>query len=139
VLQLFVVLTTMLTGHESLRLFLQGYLKDCVYYTNPHTIQELQVEVEAVVEEITGDMLHNTVDSFVVYLQGGHKAKGLHMKTTHVHKISMKVIFRSCIMLLYPGKLQIYHTAKLLRVFLNNLYICIRSQCLPSPLLSCGS
>jgi hypothetical protein len=26
-----------------------------------------------------------------------------------------------------------------LRVFLNNLYICIRSQCLPSPLLSCGS
>jgi hypothetical protein len=36
--------------------FLWGYLKDCVYCTNPHAAQELQVENEAAAEEITGDV-----------------------------------------------------------------------------------
>jgi len=35
--------------------FLWGYLKDCVYHTSPHTVQELQAEIEAVAEDITGD------------------------------------------------------------------------------------
>jgi septum formation topological specificity factor MinE len=37
--------------------FLSSHLNDRVYRTNPHTVQELQVEIEAVVEQITGDML----------------------------------------------------------------------------------
>jgi hypothetical protein len=49
--------------------FLWDYLKDHVYCTNPHTVQELHMELEAVAEEITGDMLHDTVDNFVVHLQ----------------------------------------------------------------------
>jgi hypothetical protein len=31
-----------------------------VYHTNPHSVQEMQAEFEAVAEEITGDMLHDT-------------------------------------------------------------------------------
>jgi hypothetical protein len=46
-----------------------GYLKDCMYCTNPHTVQELLVKLEAVAEEITSDMLHDKVDDFVVCLQ----------------------------------------------------------------------
>jgi len=44
--------------------FLWGYLKDRVYRTNPHIFQEFQAEIE----EITGDVLSDTVDSFVVCL-----------------------------------------------------------------------
>jgi len=44
--------------------FLWGYLKDRVYRINPHTVQELQAEIEAVTEEITAD---NSVN-FVVRL-----------------------------------------------------------------------
>jgi hypothetical protein len=43
------------------------YLKDCVYYTNPHSMQELQAKIKADTEEITDDMLCNTVDNFVVH------------------------------------------------------------------------
>jgi hypothetical protein len=35
-----------------------GYIKVHVYRINPHTVQqELQVEIEGVAEEITGDLL----------------------------------------------------------------------------------
>jgi hypothetical protein len=40
--------------------FLWSYLKDHAYSTNPHTVQEMQVENEAVAEGITGDMLHDS-------------------------------------------------------------------------------
>jgi RNase P/RNase MRP subunit POP5 len=43
--------------------FLWDYLKFRVYRTNPHTVQELQAEIEAASEEITGDMLCDTVDN----------------------------------------------------------------------------
>jgi len=46
--------------------FLWGYLKDRVYCTNPHNVHKLQVETEAVAEEIT---LHDTVHTFVACLQ----------------------------------------------------------------------
>jgi hypothetical protein len=50
--------------------FLWGYLKDHVYCTNSHTVQELQVEVEAVAEDIIGgDVFRNTADNFVIFLQ----------------------------------------------------------------------
>jgi hypothetical protein len=49
--------------------FLWGYLKNYVYCTNLHTVQEFQAGIEAVAEEITGDMLCETVDNFVVHLQ----------------------------------------------------------------------
>jgi hypothetical protein len=49
--------------------FLLGYLKDHIYSPNPHTVQWLQAETGAVTEEIAGDMLHDTVDNFVVHLQ----------------------------------------------------------------------
>jgi hypothetical protein len=45
-----------------------GQLKDREFRTNPHTVQELQAEVEAAAEAIRGDMLRDTVDNlwFVV-------------------------------------------------------------------------
>jgi hypothetical protein len=43
--------------------------------TNPHNVQELQAETEAAAEEITGDMLRDSVDSFVVTF---HKVEGSH-------------------------------------------------------------
>jgi hypothetical protein len=57
-----VVLATMLLDTNYCNYFLWGYLKDCVYHTNP---QELQTEAEVAAEEITGDM----VDNFVVCIQ----------------------------------------------------------------------
>jgi hypothetical protein len=60
-----VILAIMFTGYESLQLFLWGLLKDCVYRAKPHTVQELKAEIEAVTEEITGDILRDTVDNFV--------------------------------------------------------------------------
>jgi hypothetical protein len=39
-----------------------------VYHTNPHTVQELQAEIEGTAEDITGDMMHDTADNFVVHL-----------------------------------------------------------------------
>jgi hypothetical protein len=39
-----------------------------VYRTNPRTVQELQTAIKGVAEEITGDMLPDTVDSFLVRL-----------------------------------------------------------------------
>jgi hypothetical protein len=49
--------------------FLWNNLKDRVCYTNPETVQDLQAEIEVVAKDITGDMLGDTVDSFVVRLQ----------------------------------------------------------------------
>jgi hypothetical protein len=43
---------------------------DHVYHTNSHNVQELHAEIEAVTEDITSDMLHDTVDNCVVHLQG---------------------------------------------------------------------
>jgi len=48
--------------------FLWGHLKDHVYCTNLHTVQEVQVEIEAVANEVTGDMLHDIVNNSVVHL-----------------------------------------------------------------------
>jgi hypothetical protein len=48
--------------------FLWGYLKDYVYCTNSHTVQELKVETEAAAEKSTADMLHDTADNFVVHV-----------------------------------------------------------------------
>jgi hypothetical protein len=42
-------------------------LKDHAFHTNLHTVWELQVEIEAVAEEITGDMLCDTVDSVLIH------------------------------------------------------------------------
>jgi hypothetical protein len=36
--------------------FLWGYITDHVYRTNPHIVQGLQAEIEAVAKEIIGDM-----------------------------------------------------------------------------------
>jgi hypothetical protein len=57
----------MFNGHKSLQLFHLDYLKNCLYSTNPHTVQDLQVEIEAVAQEITGGRLHYTGDSFLVH------------------------------------------------------------------------
>jgi hypothetical protein len=56
---------------------LWGHLKDHVYHTNPPTTQELQLELEAVAEEITGDMLHDTADNLVVHL---HETEASHIQ-----------------------------------------------------------
>jgi hypothetical protein len=53
-----------------------GYLKDHVYHTNLHTVQEVQVKIEAVAEEITGCVLHDTDDNSVVHLYQVSKAEG---------------------------------------------------------------
>jgi hypothetical protein len=49
--------------------FLWVYPKYRVYRSNPHTVQDLHMELEAVAEENTGGMLHDTADSFLVRLQ----------------------------------------------------------------------
>jgi hypothetical protein len=41
--------------------FVWGYLNDRVCCMNPHTAEELQAEIEAVAEEITGDVLGERV------------------------------------------------------------------------------
>jgi hypothetical protein len=41
--------------------FLWGYLKNHVYYTNPHNIQVLQAEIEGDAEDITGDIAENSM------------------------------------------------------------------------------
>jgi hypothetical protein len=46
--------------------FLWGYVKDSVHCTNQHTVQDLQVKTEAVAN-IIGDMLHDTIDNFVIH------------------------------------------------------------------------
>jgi hypothetical protein len=56
-------------GHESLLLFLRGYLKDCVHRTNPQTVLELRAEIENVAEKVICDTLRDTVDSFMARLQ----------------------------------------------------------------------
>jgi hypothetical protein len=56
------------------------YLKDRRYHTNTHTVQEFQAEIVAVTEEITGDMLLNTVDNFVVPLHVSHEVEGCHIE-----------------------------------------------------------
>jgi len=53
---------------------------DCLYCTNLCTVQELQVEIETVAEEITGDTLYNTVDNFMVCLQQVHKVEGSYIE-----------------------------------------------------------
>jgi hypothetical protein len=60
--------------------FLWVYLKDRVYRTNPHTVQELQVETEAVAEEITGDMSRDTVDNSAVRLYRVYEVEGFHIE-----------------------------------------------------------
>jgi hypothetical protein len=53
-----------------------------MYCTNPHTVQELQVDIDAVAGEITGDMLHDKVDDFVVKLQQVHSIEESHIEHT---------------------------------------------------------
>jgi hypothetical protein len=50
----------MFTRLESLRLFLWGYLKRLCVLHHPAHFEELQVEIEAGAEEITGGMLQLT-------------------------------------------------------------------------------
>jgi hypothetical protein len=40
-----------------------------VYSTNAHTALEFQAEIEVAAEEITGDMLRDTSDNYVVRLR----------------------------------------------------------------------
>jgi hypothetical protein len=58
------------------------YLRNCVYHTSPHSVQELQAEIEAVAEDITGGILCDTVDNVVVCLQQVYEVKVSH--TEHV-------------------------------------------------------
>jgi hypothetical protein len=55
-----------------------SYLTDRVYRTSPHAVQEVEVEIDAVTKEITGDMLCGTVDNFEVRLQWNHEDEGSH-------------------------------------------------------------
>jgi hypothetical protein len=36
--------------------FLWDHVKDRMYRTNPHAVQEMQAEIEAVAEKVTGDI-----------------------------------------------------------------------------------
>jgi len=77
-------------------------LKDCVNHTNLHTVQEVQAETETVSEQVTGELLCDTGDKFVVRLLRVHEVEGSHIERVltwrpHAYKISMKVSFRSCI------------------------------------------
>jgi hypothetical protein len=105
----------MFSGFESLWLFPLGLpQRSCVLHQP--TVQELQAKTEAVAEVITGDMLHDTADKFVVHLQQVHEVEGSHTEhlftlRPHAHKISMKVCFHLCI--------TSYHKLKQMYAFLN--------------------
>jgi hypothetical protein len=60
--------------------FLRVYFKDCGYRSKLHAVRLLQVEIEAVAEEITGYMLCDILDNFVVHLQWVHKVEGSHIE-----------------------------------------------------------
>jgi hypothetical protein len=49
--------------------FLWGYLKGSVYRINPDTVQEMQAEIKAAAEQITGDMFCDIAVNSVVHLQ----------------------------------------------------------------------
>jgi len=66
-------------GTNTCDYFLWGYLKDCVYCTNTHS-QKLHAKIEAVAEEVVGDMLCYTVGNFVVCLQQVHELEGSHIE-----------------------------------------------------------
>jgi hypothetical protein len=104
--------------------FLWGHLKDNVYHTKLHTVQELQAETSAAAEEITG------YDS-VLHLQQGYEVKDLIlnvlMKTTSTQNLHENNLLIMHHLLLYPTKLQIYYTSKLLHISLNNLYLEFRA------------
>jgi len=57
--------------------FFWGYNKGRVHRTNPHTVQELQAEIEAVTEEITGDKLRDTVDNLWFVYSESTRSKDL--------------------------------------------------------------
>jgi hypothetical protein len=44
------------------------------------TVQDLEVEIEIVAEEITGNMLCDTGDNFVVHLHQVYEIKGSHIE-----------------------------------------------------------
>jgi hypothetical protein len=59
-------------GHHVHRIYIQaiflwGYLKDLMYSNNLQTVQELQAETEAIAEEITHNMLHDTGDNLCFF------------------------------------------------------------------------
>jgi hypothetical protein len=60
--------------------FLWSYVKDRVYRTKPSHYSGLQEEIEVVADEMTGDMLRDRVDSFVVCLQRVHVVEGSHIE-----------------------------------------------------------
>jgi len=68
-----------------------------VYTASIHT--KFQAEIEAV-KEVTGDTLCDTVDNFVVGLQGvkevnGYRTEHVFTWTLHANEISIKVCFYS--------------------------------------------
>jgi hypothetical protein len=112
-LQVWVVLTTMFSGPESQWLFPLRLLQTLCIPNQP--------------AYYSGTPNSDTTANFEVHLQGVyHQAKGSHIEHefTHTHKFSMKVSFHLCIIhiLLYSMKLWIYHTSKLLPIFMNMLY-----------------
>jgi hypothetical protein len=48
--------------------FVWGYVRDHVFCSDPHAVPEMQAEIEAARENLTGDMLRNKVGNFVVSL-----------------------------------------------------------------------
>jgi hypothetical protein len=83
----------MFTRDYFLQLFPLGLpLKSYVPY-QPHTVQQLQAEIEADTEEITGDMLCLTQLS----TSESTRSKDLILNMcSHAHRLSMKVNFNSC-------------------------------------------
>jgi hypothetical protein len=77
-----------------------------MFCTNVHC-SELEAKVEAVVEEITGDMLCNTNNNYVVHLQRIHKVEQSYvcMKTTCTQILSKHELSFMYHMLLYPTEL----------------------------------
>jgi hypothetical protein len=76
-LLVWVVLATMFTGHETLRLFCFGAASKIVSTdrTNSQSVQELQTEIGTGTEDITGDIMRDTADKFLVRSQRAHEVK----------------------------------------------------------------
>jgi hypothetical protein len=51
-----------------------------VNHTNLHTVQEVQAETETVSEQVTGELLCDTGDKFVVRLLRVHEVEGSHIE-----------------------------------------------------------
>jgi hypothetical protein len=99
---------------------LWGYIKDRLYRINPHTVQELQADMDAVAEEIRGDTLSDTI---------GNSAFQLQLETTSNYLISNMCSHKNHNYTNFPRKWTFIHVIICFCTLENYEYILHRNCC----------